>query len=209
MICVIDYEAGNIRSVQKALEFIGACVQVTQDQDAILKAKGVVLPGVGAFAECIGGLKSTGMDQVIREVIARGTPFLGICLGYQMLFDYSEEYAVNGSKVKGLGIFPGSVRHIPKDVDLKVPHMGWNNLLIQKKSPLFEGLPDNPYVYFVHSYYVKADDTGIVAAKSRYGIEMDVALHEGNVFGTQFHPEKSGGIGIAILKNFLKVVNGQ
>lgn len=206
MIAIIDYEAGNIRSVQKALQFIGADVVVTRQMDLIMKAEGVVLPGVGAFADCIGSLRTAGLDVVTKQVIAKGTPFLGICLGYQMLFDEGEEDSGDGKKVPGLGIFRGSVKRIPGNMGLKVPHMGWNNLLLQNESPLFSGLPADPYVYFVHSYHVDVEDKSIVAATCRYGIEMDVSIRSGNVFCTQFHPEKSGDIGTAILKNFVKVV---
>ncbi len=209
MLAVIDYKAGNLRSVGKALEFIRADVMVTQSSGQILKADGVILPGVGAFHDCVESLKASGLDDVVREVIRRGTPFLGICLGFQMLFDYSEEHADNGNVVQGLGIFRGAVRRIPDNMGLKVPHMGWNNLLIQKPSPIFSGLPENPFVYFVHSYYVTAEDRSIVSARCRYGIPFDVSISTGNVFGTQFHPEKSGAIGITILKNFVKVVNDQ
>jgi glutamine amidotransferase len=209
MIAIIDYKAGNLRSVAKALEFIGEDAAVTQDSDCISKADGVILPGVGAFADGLESLESVGLDGVIREVIDKGTPFLGICLGYQMLFDYSEEHAGNGNIVKGLGIFRGAVRQIPQNMGLKVPHMGWNNLLIQTESALFSGLPDSPFVYFVHSYYVDSDDRSIVSARCRYGIPFDVAISTGKVFGTQFHPEKSGDIGIAMLKNFMKVVRGE
>lgn len=207
MIAIIDYEAGNIRSVEKALQFIGADVKVTRQKDIILKAEGVVLPGVGAFADCIGSLRSQGLDDVTRQVIAQGTPFMGICLGYQMLFQFSEEDAGDGKTVPGLGIFKGSVKRIPGNMGLKVPHMGWNNLNLHGESPLFSGLPADPYVYFVHSYYVDVEDRSIVAATCRYGIEMDVSICSGNVFCTQFHPEKSGDIGIAMLQNFKKVVD--
>lgn len=208
MIAVIDYKAGNLKNVAKALEFIRADVIVTQDPETILHADGVVLPGVGAFADCIGGLKAAGLESVVRQVISGGTPFLGICLGFQMLFDCSEENAGGRERVRGFGIFRGTVRRFPHETGLKIPHMGWNNLLVSKKSPLFSGLPENPYVYFVHSYYVEAEDSSIVAARCRYGIEFDAAISAANVFGTQFHPEKSGDTGITILKNFVKVVRG-
>jgi len=206
MIAVIDYKAGNLKSVAKALEFIRADVVVTQDHETILRANGVVLPGVGAFADCIGGLKSAGLESVVRRVISEGTPFLGICLGFQMLFDYSEENAGSGERVRGFGIFRGTVRRFPRETGLKVPHMGWNNLLVSKRSPLFSDLPNDPYVYFVPSYYVEAEDRSIVAARCGYGIEFDAAISAANVFGTQFHPEKSGATGIPILKNCVKEV---
>jgi glutamine amidotransferase len=207
MIAIIDYEAGNIRSVEKALQFIGADVVVTRQPDVILKAEGVVLPGVGAFADCIASLRSQGLDDVTKQVIAKGMPFLGICLGYQMLFDYGEEDAGDGKTVPGLGVFKGSVKRIPGNMGLKVPHMGWNNLILHGASPLLSGLPADPYVYFVHSYYVDVEDRSIVAATSHYGITMDVSVCSGNVFCTQFHPEKSSDVGLAMLKNFVKVVH--
>jgi len=206
MIAIIDYKAGNLHSVEKALKFINVNAVVTDDPELILNADGVVLPGVGAFSDCIASLRHEKLDRVVLKTIDKATPFLGICLGYQMLFEYSEEHAVNGGAVKGLGVFKGGVRRFPGDMGLKVPHIGWSKLHIEKPSPLLEGLPDEPFVYFVHSYYVEAEDRDIVAARCRYGIMFDVCISRGNVFGTQFHPEKSGDTGLAILKNFAKVV---
>lgn len=209
MIAIIDYKAGNLHSVEKALKFINVNAVVTHEPELILNADGVILPGVGAFSDCIASLRHEKLDEVVLKVIDKAIPFIGICLGYQMLFEYSEEHAVNGGAVKGLGVFKGGVRRIPGDIGLKVPHIGWSNLLIEKPSPLLAGLPDAPFVYFVHSYYVESEDRDIVAARCRYGIMLDVCISEGNVFGTQFHPEKSGDTGITILKNFAKVVYGK
>jgi len=206
MIAVIDYKAGNLKNVAKAFEFINTDVLVTQDPDRILNAQGVVLPGVGAFADCMKSLKGLGLDNTVKKVIEKGIPFLGICLGFQMLFSFSEENENNGGVVEGLGIFKGAVWKFPEDTGLKIPHMGWNRLIIEKESPLFEDLPENPYVYFVHSYYLDTEDKSIVSAKCSYGTVFDAAVSDSLVFGTQFHPEKSGETGIAILKNFVKVV---
>lgn len=204
MIAVIDYGVGNLRSVEKALQFIGQNAIATSDKDAILRADAVVLPGVGAFAEAMDRLEQAGMVGIIQETVAMNKPFLGICLGMQLMFDYSEEGKEN---VQGLGIFKGGVKQLPLDMNLKIPHMGWNSLHIRTKDcPLFDGLPEQPYVYFVHSFYLDAADKGIVAATAGYGIEFDVAVGQGNIFGTQFHPEKSGEIGLSILKNWVKII---
>ena len=217
MIAVIDYEAGNLRSVEKALQFIGAEVSVTSDRQAIEKADAVILPGVGAYADCMNSLTKTGMDRVVRDTVQSGKPFLGICLGLQLLFEYSEEADAgtrdqrevgdtDGRLVAGLGLFKGSIRQLPKDMALKVPHMGWNAIDYNTKCPLFAGLAQKPHVYFVHSYYLDAADRDMVSARTHYGMDFDVAIWKDNVFATQFHPEKSGEVGIQILKNFLKVV---
>lgn len=206
MIAVIDYKAGNLKNVAKAFEYINANVIVTQDPERILSARGVVLPGVGAFADCMNSLKELGLDITVRKVIEKGIPFLGICLGFQMLFSYSEENGNNEGVVEGLGIFKGAIRRFPGYAGLKIPHMGWNRLQVVKGSPLFEGLPQNPFVYFVHSYYLDAENKDIVSAKCSYGTVFDAAVSDSAVFGTQFHPEKSGETGIAILRNFVKVV---
>lgn len=204
MIAIIDYGTGNLRSVEKAFHFIGSNAVVSSDHDFIRNADAVVLPGVGAFADAMDGLKRTGMAELIKETTASGKPFLGICLGMQLLFDYSEE---GGENVKGLGILKGSIRHLPCDLQLKVPHMGWNALCITDRgSGLFKGLGVNPYVYFVHSYYLKADDSNIVSATTEYGINIDVAVSAGNLHATQFHPEKSGDVGLSVLKNFAAAV---
>lgn len=203
MIAIIDYEVGNLRSVEKALHFIGCDAQVSSDRDFILNADAVVLPGVGAFADAMENLKKHGMIDVIRTVIESGKPFLGICLGMQLLFEYSEE---GGENVQGLNILKGAVRQIPQNMNLKVPHMGWNLLDIKGDSPLFGGLSKEPYVYFVHSYYLDTPDKDIVIGETSYGITFSVAVQKGNVFATQFHPEKSGEIGLEMLRNFVKIV---
>lgn len=199
MIAIIDYEVGNLRSVQKAFEFIGCDAVVTSDLQTILNADGVVLPGVGAFADAMLSLEKAQMVDVVKRVIKDGKPFLGICLGMQLLFEYSDE---GKQRTEGLGIFKGSVKQLSSDLGLKVPHMGWNSLTIKEGNPMFKDFPEEPYVYFVHSFYLDADDKGIVAATTNYGVEFDVAISTGNVCATQFHPEKSGDVGLKLLKNW-------
>jgi imidazole glycerol-phosphate synthase subunit HisH len=203
MIAIIDYGVGNLKSVEKAFQFIGVDAVVSSDTAFILKADAVVLPGVGAFADAMDSLRHAGMVEVVKKVIAENKPFLGICLGMQLLFDYSEE---GGERVEGLGIFKGSIRQLPHDMNLKVPHMGWNYLNIKGDQKLFENLEKDPYVYFVHSYYLKAENREMVAATTKYGMDFDVAISKDNVFATQFHPEKSGEVGLIILKNFISTV---
>lgn len=212
MIAIIDYEAGNVRSVQKAFAFIGADAVLTDDPERILSASGVVLPGVGAYRDCMDSLGRKALQDVVRKAVLSGRPFLGICLGFQMLFDGSEEHAdATGADVPGLGLFRGRVRRLVPGSGLKVPHMGWNSLELTDcggtgRSSLFDGIGEETFVYFVHSYYVEAAEAGIVSARTTYGTHFDVALSTGNVFGTQFHPEKSGEAGLAMLRNFMKVV---
>jgi len=206
LIAIIDYEVGNLRSVEKALHFIGCEAEVSSDKDFILNADAVILPGVGAFADAMENLKKHGMIDVIRTVIESGKPFLGICLGMQLLFEYSEE---GGENVQGLNILKGAIRQLPQDMNLKVPHMGWNLLDIKGDSPLFYGLSENPYVYFVHSYYLDTPDKDIVTGNTSYGITFSVAVQKENVFATQFHPEKSGEIGLEMLRNFVKLGTGK
>lgn len=203
MIAIIDYGVGNLKSVEKAFQFIGSEAVVSHDKEFILKADAVVLPGVGAFADAMNSLEKAGMVEVVKQVIERDVPFLGICLGMQLLFDYSEE---GGDAVKGLGIFNGSIKQLPLDMDLKVPHMGWNLLKVKGDCPLFKNMPQNPYVYFVHSYYLDAQDKDVVSATTSYGIDFDVAICCKNVYATQFHPEKSGEVGLAILRNFVSLI---
>lgn len=205
MIAIIDYGVGNLRSVEKAFQFIGSEAVVSSNPDFILSADAVVLPGVGAFADAMESLRKAQMVDVVKKVVESGRPFLGICLGMQLLFDYSEE---GGARVEGLGIFKGAIRQLPQEMDLKVPHMGWNSIGIKKDSPLFRNLPENPYVYFVHSYYLTAENKEMVAATTRYGMEFDVAVAADNVFATQFHPEKSGEVGLTLLKNFTALTGG-
>ncbi|HOQ76023.1 MAG TPA: imidazole glycerol phosphate synthase subunit HisH [Thermoclostridium sp.] len=208
MIAIVDYNAGNIRSVQRAFEYAGADCLITSSPDEILSADGVILPGVGAFRDCFGNLEQRGLDRVVCQCIGKGMPFLGICLGFQMLFEYSEENGTDGGLVKGMGVFKGAVRRFPPGMGLKVPQIGWNSLDRARDCVLFDGLPTKPYVYFVHSYYVDAKDRSLVAARSQYGLLFDAAIARDRIFAVQFHPEKSGDVGIMIIKNFLKVVYG-
>lgn len=205
MIAIIDYGVGNLRSVEKAFHFIGAKAQVSSDRDFILKADGAVLPGVGAFADAMDSLRKADMVEVVKEVVDMKKPLLGICLGMQLLFEYSEE---GGERVEGLGLYKGSIRLLPQDMNLKVPHMGWNSIKYQKDCPLFQGLPEVPYVYFVHSYYLTAENRDLVIAGADYGIGFDVAVGAGKVYATQFHPEKSGDIGLSLLKNWVSLIKG-
>lgn len=198
-IAIIDYNVGNLGSVQKAFEFIGHKAEITSDPGKVAKADAVVLPGVGAFEEGMACLEKAGMLKVVKEAAAGEKPFLGICLGMQLLFDYSEE---GRQPVKGLGILRGAIKQIPMDLGLKVPHMGWNLIKPQNDCVLFKNLPVNPYVYFVHSYYLEADDKAIVAATSEYGVTIDAAVSRGKLCATQFHPEKSGEVGLAMLRNW-------
>jgi len=199
LIAIIDYGVGNLRSVEKAFHFIGCDAVITSDVKAASEAERIVLPGVGAFSDAMENLKNAGMIEVVRDAIAANKPFLGICLGMQLLFDYSEE---GGSRIEGLGIFRGAIKQLPRDVGLKVPHMGWNSLNMKEASPLFDKIPLNPYVYFVHSFYLAAEDRELVAATVEYGVRFDAAIGRGNVFATQFHPEKSGSIGLDMLRNW-------
>jgi len=199
MIAIIDYGVGNLASVNKALSFIGYDSKITSDHREILAADRVILPGVGAFADAMNSLEKTNMISVIKQVVSNGKPLLGICLGMQLMFDYSTE---GGEKVKGLGLLKGSITQFPLDMGLKVPHMGWNNLQIKQDNGIFNGIRENSYVYFVHSYFLSAEDPTVVAATCKYGIEFDAAICKGNIMGTQFHPEKSGAVGLCILKNF-------
>ena len=202
MIAIIDYGVGNLKSVEKAFQFIGADAVVSSDVEFVLNADAVILPGVGAFSDAMDSLRKAGMVEAVKKVIAENKPFLGICLGMQLLFDYSDE---GGKRVEGLGIFKGSIKQLPHNMNLKVPHMGWNYLNIKGEQKLFENLEDNPYVYFVHSFYLNAENREMVAATTNYGIEFDVAIAKGNVFATQFHPEKSGEVGLTILRNFINI----
>lgn len=204
MIAILDYGAGNIESVRKALRHIGCDCTVTRDRDIILKADSAVLPGVGSFGDTADSLAAFGLKDAAVDFIRSGKPFLGICLGLQLLFPRSEESPL----AQGLGIFKGSICRIPAAEGLKIPHMGWNSLNITKQSKLFAHIDGNPYVYFVHSYYLNAADKGIVAAQTEYGVTIDAAIEQDNIFATQFHPEKSGGVGLQILKNFAGIAEG-
>ncbi len=198
MVSVIDYGIGNLGSVKKAFEFIGEKVEITNDPKKIIKADKVILPGVGAFEYAIKTIKEKHFDEVLREIVDKKTPLLGICLGMQLMFDKSFE---NG-EFKGLSLMPGEIVKLPETE--KIPQIGWNDLDIKIKSPLFEGLEEKPYVYFVHSYYLKTD-APVVSATCFYGKEIAVAAQKDNVFALQFHPEKSGETGLKILKNFAKL----
>ena len=201
MIAIIDYDAGNIRSVEKAMLYLGQETAFTRDRDVILGADKVILPGVGSFGDAMGKIRQYGLEGVIHEVAEKQTPFLGICLGLQLLFERSDE----SPGVSGLGILEGEVLRIPERPELKIPHMGWNSLTFPRRGRLFSGVPEEPYVYFVHSYYLKAADEGIVTASADYGAHIHASVEKGNVFACQFHPEKSGDVGLQILKNFVEL----
>lgn len=201
MIALIDYDAGNIRSVEKALGKLGQEVCVTRDREKLLRADRVILPGVGAFGDAMEHLQAYGLVEVIHEIIEKKTPFLGICLGLQLLFERSEE----APGVEGLGVLKGEILRIPEGEGLKIPHMGWNSLKLQNQGRLFAGLQEEPYVYFVHSYYLKAEDEQIVKAVTHYGVRIHAAVEKDNIFACQFHPEKSSETGLQILLNFATV----
>ena len=204
MIAIIDYGAGNLQSVQNALDFIGCPGTVTSDPEEILSAEGAILPGVGAFGSAMAEMERNGLVDTVKIAAKSGKPFIGICAGMQLLFEESEE----SPGVPGLGLLKGKVLLFPADKGLKIPHMGWNSIDRKKESRLLSQLSGSPYMYFVHSYYVKAEDEEIVSAKSDYGILFDAAIEQGNLFGCQFHPEKSGTEGISILKRFTELAGG-
>jgi glutamine amidotransferase len=201
MVAIIDYDAGNIKSVEKALQKLGQDVVITRDAEVILNADHVILPGVGAFGDAMNNLKKYHMDEVIYQVVEKGTPFLGICLGLQLLFERSDETL----GVDGLGILKGEILRIPDCENLKIPHMGWNSLNFHNNGRLFKGLPEESYVYFVHSYYLKAVDESIVKATTEYSTHIHASVEQGNVFACQFHQEKSSDVGLQILKNFVEL----
>ncbi len=202
MIAVIDYGAGNLQSVVKALQYIGCDCVVTDNRDVILSADGAILPGVGSFADAMSCMRTSQTDKAVIDFVKSGKPFLGICLGLQLLFDGSEE----SPGVQGLGLLKGSIAKIPNQNNtLKIPHMGWNSLDILKNDGIFQNIPQNSYVYFVHSYYLKAQDEHIVAAQTHYGVDIDASVQFENIFATQFHPEKSGSVGLQILRNFADI----
>ena len=202
MIAIIDYGAGNLASVKKAFDYIGADSMVTSDPGHVLMADGVVLPGVGAVGFAMEALRSKGLDEVVREVARKGTPLLGICLGMQMFFDESEETFGSDENVKCLGLIPGVVRRFPESIGLKIPQIGWNMLEEVKSDVLSEG----DFVYFVHSYYCDPADSEDVAAVTEYGIRYCCAAEHGNIIACQFHPEKSGEAGLNILRKFVRRV---
>ena len=201
MTAIVDYDAGNLKSVEKALVFLGDKPVITRDREEILKADRVILPGVGAFGDAMDKLSGYGLVDVLHQVAERKIPFLGICLGLQLLFESSEE----SPGKEGLGILPGRILRIPSGPGLKIPHMGWNSLEIKPQSRLFQGIESGSYVYFVHSYYLQAENEKLVSATARYGVQIHAAVERENVFGCQFHPEKSSRIGLVILKNFLEL----
>lgn len=205
MIAIIDYDAGNIKSVEKALQYLlkqdDSEVTLTRDRDVILSADHVILPGVGSFGDAMEKLRGYGLESVIREYTESGKPFLGICLGLQLLFEESEE----SPGVRGLGLLKGKIRRIPEGEGRKVPQIGWNDITLNPTSRLFTGVPDHSYVYFVHSYYLEAEDRSEVAATTEYGVRIDAAVEAGNIFACQFHPEKSSEVGLQILKNFVEL----
>ncbi len=233
-IVIIDYGVGNLRSVEKALQRVGAGVRVSDDPASLREAAGIVFPGVGAFGDAMDNFRAAGFEPVLREQIAAGKPLLGICVGMQMLFDVSEEMGQH----QGLAIFPGRVRRFPDDVRsvpddvrsipgspvrsvpgspvrsiprslLKVPHMGWNQIHIRRPHPLLDGVADGSYVYFVHSYYPEPADPGIILAETDYGVDFASIVGRDNVYGIQFHPEKSQSVGLRILRNFVRMVSGR
>ncbi len=201
MIAIIDYDAGNLKSVYKALQALGQDAVITRNPDEILAADKVILPGVGAFGDAMEKLHKYMLVDVIKEVVKRNIPLLGICLGLQLMFEKSEE----SPGVEGLAILKGEIAKIPDKPGLKIPHIGWNSLNFTKESKLFNGIKEESYVYFVHSYYLKAQDLSIVAATTDYSAHIHAAVETGNIFACQFHPEKSGDIGLKILKNFISL----
>lgn len=201
MIAIIDYDAGNIKSVEKAFQYIGEETIVTRDREEILGADKVVLPGVGAFGDAMKKLVDYNLVDTIKEVVNKKIPFLGICLGLQLLFESSDET----SGVKGLGILPGKILRIPDKPGFKIPHIGWNSLELTNNGRLFKGIDEQAYVYFVHSYYLKSDDESIVRASTEYVTHIHASVEKDNVFACQFHPEKSGDVGLQILKNFAEL----
>ena len=201
MVAIIDYDAGNIKSVEKAIQFLGEEVVITRNPDEILNASGVILPGVGAFGDAMEKLHNYGLVSVIQEVVKRKIPFLGICLGLQLLFERSEE----SPGVEGLGILQGEIKRIPDKDELKIPHIGWNSLKYPNNGRLYKDIEEDSYVYFVHSYYLEAKEPEIVMASTEYGTHIHASVEKDNVFACQFHPEKSSTVGLKILENFLKI----
>lgn len=200
MIAIVDYGMGNLRSVENALDFLGIESIITSDKETILNSDGIILPGVGAFPDAIDNIKEVGLDKVLKEAVNKGKPLLGICLGMQLLFEESDEVKLS----KGLGFLKGRIEKL--NIDLKVPHMGWNSLNMEKKSPILNGIKKGSHVYFVHSYYAVTGEEGILNAYADYGVKVPGVVSKGNVYGIQFHPEKSGEIGLRMLKNFGEMI---
>lgn len=199
MVAIIDYGAGNLQSVKKTLDFIGAESKITDNKDEINAASHIILPGVGSFADAMSCIRERGLEETIKKSADGSKHFLGICLGLQLLFESGEE----SPGVKGLGVFKGDIVTIPKDNGLKVPHIGWNSVKLNQTNGIFEGIKDESYFYFVHSYYLKNADEDIVAGTTEYGVPIQCAVQNGRVCATQFHPEKSSEVGLALLKNFV------
>ena len=201
MIAIIDYDAGNLKSVQKALQYLGEECIVTRDKEKLLKADKIILPGVGAFGDAMEKIHKFGLVDVIHKLVKENKPFLGICLGLQLMFESSEE----GPGVKGLGLLPGKIVKFPEKEGFKIPHMGWNSIDVKEGSRLFKGVSNNSYVYFVHSYYLQAENENDVAATTEYITHVHASVEHDNIFACQFHPEKSGDVGLRILKNFCEL----
>ncbi|MBD5500015.1 MAG: imidazole glycerol phosphate synthase subunit HisH [Lachnospiraceae bacterium] len=201
MTAIIDYDAGNIKSVEKALHALGENAVITRDREILLHADRVILPGVGAFGDAMDKLHTYGLVEIIHQIVEKGIPFLGICLGLQLLFERSEE----SPGVKGLGLLQGEILRLPDDSGLKIPHIGWNSLKFPHDGRLFSGIEEEAYVYFVHSYYLKAADESVVKATTEYGTIIHASVEKDNLFACQFHPEKSSEVGLQILKNFIAV----
>lgn len=202
MIAIVDYDAGNIKSVEKALQHIGAECIITRDLDLIQKADKVIVPGVGAFEDAMNKMNHYHLTQTLRDVANQGTPIMGICLGLQLFFERSDE---SPRDVEGLGLLPGEIVAFPEEKGFKIPHMGWNSLSVEPSSRLLKGIPQDSYVYFVHSYYLKAKNKEDVVGTTDYIVNVHAAVEHDNIFATQFHPEKSGEVGLQILKNFVSL----
>lgn len=201
MVAIIDYGAGNLSSVKKALDYLGAESEITQDKDKIMSASHVILPGVGSFGDAMKSMEERGLVDTVKNAAHSGKPFLGICLGLQLLFESSEE----SESVEGLGLIKGKIVQIPRDNGLKVPHIGWNSIEIKQKDGIFSGIDNGSYFYFVHSFYLKDAEKKAVAATTEYGVGIECAVQKGNLCATQFHPEKSSRLGLKLLENFLKM----
>jgi glutamine amidotransferase len=200
VISIIDYGMGNLKSVENALDLLDIECKITKDKDEILNSKGIILPGVGAFPDAINNIREAGLDKVLEEAVGKGTPLLGVCLGMQLLFESSEE----GTLSKGLGFLKGKIEKLK--VDLKIPHMGWNSLNYEVETPILKGIEEGSHVYFVHSYYAVVEEGKVLNAYADYGVKVPGVVSKGNVYGIQFHPEKSGDVGLKMLKNFGEMV---
>lgn len=200
MVAIIDYGAGNLQSVKKALDFLGYESEITMDREKILSASHVILPGVGSFGDAMASIRERGLEDTIKQTASGEKHFLGICLGLQLMFEKSDETP----GVEGLGIFKGDIVKIPSENGLKVPHMGWNSINLKQTDGIFSGINDGSYFYFVHSYYLKNAEPDVVAATAQYGVEIECAIQNGRVCATQFHPEKSSETGLRLLKNFME-----